>query len=65
MERELKTNRASKKEIEALDINMEELQELWENNEAVLAKYRNKARGMRSSQVACVVLYLRRKGIIE
>ena len=44
---------------------MEDLQSFWEVNEELLRECHSRRFGMRSSQIACLVLFLIKKGVIK
>lgn len=52
------------KEREKFEMVMQELQDLWEENRPEMSDLHNKARGMRSTQVGTLVLFLIRKGLL-
>jgi hypothetical protein len=52
-------------EFELYGKTMTELDQLWYENAFVFEQQHNKVSGMRSSQIACLVDYLIKKGIIK
>jgi len=52
-------------DIEKYDEVMNELEEIWIQNEGLLLERGNKSRGIRSSQIAALVALLVEKGVFD